>query len=220
MYLKTLTFVILSVSIAVDCSPVSYFDAGNANAFVDQVLNAVKAKYNQTLDPLHIPDKVVSFKKKVGILNIHGEAKLSEGTITGLSHLYRSGDSSMGTENSHFVAHLRFGDQNIHLHYKGEASFMDLHTHLTLESQIGDIDVKAVIGLDSSGKPSITSFEIDELKHVKLDVHTPIPILDHFIDFLGEEFIKVFNPVARNLVSKILKDMVGKELSNFKMPIG
>ena len=179
----------------------------------------MKAKYNATLDPFHVPDKVVSFSKKVGLITFHGEAKLTEGTITGLSHLYRSGDSSLGTENQHFVAHLKFGDKNIKVHYKGEARFMDLHTHVTLESLIGDIDVKATIGVEN-GKPAITEFQIDELKHVKIDIHTPIKILDHFIDFLGEEFIKIFNPTAENLISKILKDVVGKELANFKMPVG
>jgi len=217
---KGLCLLLISVLVVVESTPISYFDAGNANAFIDQILNAVKAKYNQTLDPFHIPDKVVSFRKKVGLITFHGEAKLTEGTITGLSHLIRSGDSTLGNENNHFVAHLQFGDKNIHVHYKGEATFMDLHTHVTLESQVGDIDVKATITLDSAGKATINQLEIDELEHVKIHVHTPIAILDPLIDLFGDEFVKIFNPMAKEMLSKLLKDMLGKELENFKMPVG
>ena len=124
----------------------------------------------------------------------------------------------MNTEDKHFVVKLKFGDQNIRIHYKAEASFEDLHTSATLESQVGDIDVKATVALGSDGKPTLSSFEIDELRHVKIDVHTPLKILDHLVDALAEGFITVFNPMARDLISKVAKDLLEKELKNAKFP--
>jgi len=147
-----------------------------------------------------------------------GSAKLTEGTIVGLSHLHRSGDSDIGTENNHFIAHLRLGDDNIRIHYKVDANFMNLlHPHLTLESEVENIDMKATIGLDADGKPTLTEFHIEELKHVKIHVHG-LGLLDPLIDLIGDAFIEVFNPTARDLLSNLLKGMIGDMLKNFKLP--
>ncbi len=143
---------------------------------------------------------------------------MTEGLITGLSHLHRSGESTMGTENNHFTAHLRIGDNNIKIHYKVEASFLNIfHPHLVLESEVENIDIKADIGLDSDGKPSLTQFHIEELKHARVHVHG-LGLLDPLIDLIADGFVEIFNPQARDLLSNIMKNMVGDMLKNFKMP--
>jgi len=218
---KTLSLLVITAFIAVECNPFGYYadDAANANAFVDSVLTAVKKSYSANLDPLHIPDiTAFQFSKKVGIITLKGDAKLEEGTITGLSHLTRSGDSSLGTEGGHFAAKLQFGDNNIHAHFKLDAEFMGLKVKATLDTDIGNIDVKVNIGVGADGKPAITAFEIDKLQHVKIDVHGPIAPLDGVLDLLLDGFVEVFNPQVEKLLGGILKDFVGKELANFKLP--
>jgi len=223
MQIKLLSFLFVSGIILVQSTPIAYFtqdffDSGNANAFIDQVLTAVKTQYGKTLDPFHVPDKTLSFAKKVGIITFKGEAKLTEGLINGLSHLHRTGESTIGTENKHFVAHLQMGDDNIKVHYKVELSFMNIfHPHLTLESEIENIDMKATIGIDDAGHPQLTEFHIDELKHVKVHVHG-LGLLDPLIDLVADSFVAVFNPTARDLLSNLLKGMVGDMLKNFKLP--
>jgi len=215
---KTLSLLVITAFIAVECNPFSYYDA-SANQFVDQVLEAVKKSSSASLDPLHIADiTAFQFSKKVGIITLKGDAKLEEGTITGLSHLARSGDSSLSTEGGHFSAKLQFGDNNIHAHFKLDAEFMGLHVKATLDSDIGNIDVKVNIGVGADGKPAITSFEVDKLQHVKIDIHGPIAPLDGILDLLLDGFVEVFNPLAEKLLGQVLKDVVGKELANFKLP--
>jgi hypothetical protein len=223
MQTKLLSFLCISCFVLVQSTPIGYFtqeffDTGNADAFVDQVLTAAKAQYGATLDPFHVPDSDLKFSKKLGILTLSGEAKLTEGTITGLSHLKRSGESTIGTENNHFVAHIEVGDDNIKIHYKVDATFMNLfHPKLTLESEVGNIDIKAAIGVDADGKPVLNELHIEELQHVKIYVHG-LGLLDPLIDLIGDAFIEFFNPTARDLLSNLLKGMLGDVLKNFKLP--
>jgi hypothetical protein len=220
MQVKLLSFLSILGFVLVQSTPIGFpsaefFDAGNADAFVDQVLTAVKTQYGKDLEPFHVPDKTFQFSRKVGILDLKGNVKLTEGLITGLSHLHRSGESTMGTENNHFTAHLRIGDNNIKIHYKVEASFLNIfHPHLVLESEVENIDIKADIGLDSDGKPSLTQFHIEELKHARVHVHG-LGLLDPLIDLIADGFVEIFNPQARDLLSNIMKNMVGDMLKNF-----
>jgi hypothetical protein len=143
---------------------------------------------------------------------------LTQGVITGLSHLHRSGDSTIGTENNHFAAHIQMGDNNIKVHFNVQVDLLGIfHPHLVLESDIENIDLKADIGVGADGKPTLTGLLIDELKHVKVQVHGLGP-LDPLVDVIADEFIKVFNPQARDLLSGVLKGMVGDLLKDFKMP--
>jgi len=214
----TLSFLLISAIIAVECTPIGYYEESNANEFVDQVLAAVKTEFGASLDPFHLPDTVAKFSKKIALITFHGDAKLTQGTITGLSHLARSGDSTIGTENEHFTAKLQLGDNNIHAHFNVRLDFMDLTTHLDLDADIANIDLKTTIGVDAAGKPMISSLDIDELKHVRIQVHGPVAPLDGVLDLLADAFIEVFNPLARTELSKVLKDIIGKEIANLHLP--
>jgi hypothetical protein len=218
MQAKLLSFLFISCFALVQSSPLGFFEVGNANAFVDQILTAVKTQYGTTLDPFHIPDQTLNFSQKLGIITLKGDAHLTEGVITGLSHLHRSGDSDIGTENSHFIAHLRLGDDNIKASFKVAANFMNLiHPHLTLESTIENIDMKATIGVDANGKPQVNEFHVEELKHVQVYVHG-LGLLDPLVDLIADGFIAAFNPTARDLLSNLLKGMIGDLLKDFKLP--
>ncbi|CAG2115077.1 unnamed protein product [Medioppia subpectinata] len=189
---------------------------GNADKLVDQLLEVVKAKYGAQLDPMHLNDSVAAFSKKIGLITFHGDAKLTEGTITGLKNIKRSGECTMTTDKG-FDVKVQFGDNNIGAHFKGLLEFMDLHTSGTVEIKIANFDTKVEVITDAAGKLAIKDFQVDELKKVGIVFHGPVEPLDGIVDLLGESFITLFNKQSRDLVGKILKGVVEKELQNLHL---
>jgi len=192
-------------------------DAGNANQFIDSVLTAVKTQYGASLDPFHLPDEDIKINQKVGIITLKGEVKLTNGTLTGLSSLHRAGNSTIGTEKEHFVAHLRVGDQNIHLKYDAHVDLLSiLHPNLVIQVDIGNIDINMTLALNSDGKLDINQFDIDELKHTRVHV-TGLGILDPLVDLLADVVIEVANAQVRKAVSHLVEGLIGPLLSNFSL---
>ena len=96
---------------------------------------------------------------------------------------------------------------------------MDLHTSGILNAQVGNLDVKVDVAVDTkSGKITINSFQVDALKSVKIDFQGPVKVADDIVDLIGESFITIFNKQAEELVGKVVKDMLQKELDHMKFP--
>jgi len=217
-----LSFLFLCGFLHVQTLPVEengqYYEAGNANAFIDSVLTAVKTEYGAQLEPFHLPNEELAFSQKVGIITLKGDIKLTNGTLNGLSHLHRANNATLGTENQHFVVHLQVGDENVKFRYNAHVDFLDiLHPNLVIEGDIGNIDINATIMLDSEGKPVINQFEIDELKHVQIYIHG-LGILDPLLDLIADAAIEVANPQIRNALSHLVQGMIGEQLANFHLP--
>ncbi|XP_054154720.1 uncharacterized protein LOC128953265 isoform X3 [Oppia nitens] len=209
--------IILALVAYATCSPLVNDAKDDANKFVDQLIQIVKTKYGDKLDPMHLNDTVAEFHKKIAGITWHGDAKLTEGTITGLKNIVRSGDSVVHIDKK-LTAHLQFGDANLMIHYKGELQFMDLKTSGLLNATTGTLDVIVDIGADDKGKLHVNTFNIDELKHVKIDFKGPIKVADDIVDALADGFVAVFNKQTRELLSKVVKDMLEKELENLHFP--
>ncbi|XP_054154717.1 uncharacterized protein LOC128953265 isoform X1 [Oppia nitens] len=209
--------IILALVAYATCSPLVNDAKDDANKFVDQLIQIVKTKYGDKLDPMHLNDTVAEFHKKIAGITWHGDAKLTEGTIWGLKNISRSGDSKIDIAKT-ISAHLQFGDANLKIHYKGELQFMDLKTSGSLEAYVDKLDVIADIGADDKGKLHVNGFNIDELKHVRIDFHGPIKVADHIIDALADGFVDIFNKQTRELLSKVVKDLLEKELQNLHFP--
>jgi hypothetical protein len=207
------------LSLLLFCSTLSASSAqsGNANEFIDSVLVAVKTQYGSNLDPLHLPDEEFAFNQKVGIITLKGDIKLTNGSLNGLSALHRTANSTIGTENQHFVAHLRVGDENVHFKYDVHVDLLDLlHPSFQIQGDIENIDINITIALDSDGKLAIQQFEIDELKHVRMQIHG-LGVLDPIADIIADVIIEVANPQIRKSLSHLVEGMIGPMLTNFSL---
>merc|ERR1712198_792583 len=69
------------------------YEAGNANAFLDQILSNARSTIEKELDPVDLPTGGASFSKRILGIPIHGEAKVTDGWLAGLSTLHRAGDA-------------------------------------------------------------------------------------------------------------------------------
>lgn len=188
-------------------------DDGNANQLVDQIVSALTKKAE--IDPFHMPDHTFQVDKKIGVIHLKGEVHIKNGLITGLSHAARNGDATIGNKNGTYDAHLRLGDKNIKFHADIDAVIGKiLRPKATLDSEIGDIDVKMSLAVTPEGKFQLEDFEIDEFKHVQIHVHG-LAILDPLIDLIGDGFIAFFNPNARRLLTNLLRPVIEEQLKNF-----
>ncbi|CAG2173434.1 unnamed protein product [Oppiella nova] len=198
----------------------SSHDRAADNKLVDQLLAIVVAKYGAQLDPLHLNDTVATYDRQLSHITVHAgerEARLSEGIITGLKTLRRSGDSTLDIEQGQI--NLQFGDTGLHVQYKCDLDVMGIKTSGILGADVGDIGVVVNVEADSTGRFHIKDFTVDELTDVRVDFKGSIEQLDEVIDVFGDVFIEIFNPVARGLISWILRDLVDKELRNITIPI-
>ncbi|XP_054157977.1 mite allergen Lep d 7-like [Oppia nitens] len=222
MMVKSFIILMVTTLLMVDCHEYEFNTPGNANQMVDQLLTVVKAKYNTTLDPFHVPNMNFNFTKKIALSTWHGEANLTEGTIKGLGAIKRSGDCDIGTDKGHFIGHLQFGDNNIHAHFHavtqiGIKGLKPIHSTINLDADIGNIDVKITVGMNEKGKLQLKEFQVDELKHVKFHVKG-LKILDPLVNVMADAFVAIFNPQARQILGNILKNIIGKEIENLKFP--
>lgn len=136
-------------------------------------------------------------------------------TIVGLSHIKRNGDAVIGNKNGTFDAKLRMGDQNVKVHADVYPHFIKfIHPHIRVESQVGDIDILIQLTVDGNGKFVLENFEIDEFKHVKIQVHG-LALLDPLIDLIADGFIQFFNPNARQLITKFVRPVIEEEIKKF-----
>nr|ABL09301.1 allergen Aca s 7 [Acarus siro] len=191
-------------------------DDGNANQFVDQIVNALKSQKN--FDPLVIAEQHTNFDRKLGALHIKGKIDLKNTRITGLSHVQRVGDAILENKNGSFQAKLHLGDNNVKLFSDITIHLLSniIHPHLKVEADIGNIGVKFGVAIGADGKPALKDFDVEKLEHVKIIVHGLGP-LDPLVDLVADAFIAIGNTQARHLVTGIVRPIIESELKNFKL---
>jgi len=199
--------------------PETFFaDANNANEFIDSVLTAVKAQFGTQLDPFHLPDEeIFHFGKKIGPIDLGGSAKLSNGTLKGLSTLHRIGDSTIATEEGQFTAHLEISLEKLDFLYHAEVEFLSIiHPKFELLGTVGTLNINIALAVDGDGKPILKEFHVQDLVDVVIHEHG-LGEVDTLVDLFTNAFIQFFNPTVKSLLDSVLQPMIAGLLGDFKL---
>ncbi|CAL1261635.1 unnamed protein product [Larinioides sclopetarius] len=181
---------------------------GNANEYVDEVLNNLKNEpwVVSKIDPLDIPE--------VNDKNF----EIKDGKITGLSTLYRHGDCTLDYDGEvvKVSAQIAVKDVNIHVQYAAKALFFWIKGHADV--QVDDLAVRMDIS-GRDGKATLESFKVIELGKYKIKKITGLSVVLNWLYKL------IANAVAKSSRKKIIMAMeegvakaVGDLLEKYQLP--
>jgi len=158
------------------------------------------------IEPLVIPD----VKEK--------NFEVTQGTVTGLSSLYRHGDCGLDYVDDviKVTAEVAVKDVVVDVKYAAKALFVWIKGHATL--QVDDLAVKMVVSM-VDGKAKVDSFTVVHLGKYKVKKITGMSVVLNWLLKL------IVNAVAKNSRQKIINALedgvakaVNEQLSKFDLP--
>uniref|UniRef100_A0A224YEI2 Glycine rich superfamily member n=1 Tax=Rhipicephalus zambeziensis TaxID=60191 RepID=A0A224YEI2_9ACAR len=184
----------------------------HANEVFDQILESVSQ--SETLDPLHLPEQVASFDRTF-LVRFHGEIRLYNTTLTGLSTVTRTGNCrfQMDDKGLDVLADVGVGaldlDSKAHVKFMGRGPAVDLHVH---------IDYVRVLleALQVDGVMQLRRFKVQELLGFTLKINGLGP-LSYMFNFFSTYFTKLFKGIVRSHVEKILSAQIEKKIRDLKL---
>lgn len=183
----------------------------HANEVFDQLLESVSQ--SEALDPFHLPDLVSGFDRTI-LLRWHGETRIYNATLTGLSTVRRTGDCrfQMDEKGIDVMADVGVGalnlDSKAHVKFMGRGPTVDLHIH------IGYVRI-LLEALQVDGVLQLRQFKVQELQGFNLKMKGLGPLSSMF-NFFARYFTKIFKGVVRSRVEKVLSRQIQKKLRDIK----
>lgn len=160
-----------------------------------------------------------TIKERIGFLDVKIKVDLHKTTIAGLGHALRVGDAAVTNKDGSFNAKLQLGDADVRAKSDLTVHVSQLiHPDLKLEADIGHLTVTFSVAIGSDGKPALKEFHIDELAHTKVHIHGAIALLDPVIDVIAQAFIRMFNSLARDAITQVVKPVLEDELKKLMGP--
>ncbi|CAM1325990.1 Uncharacterised protein g9126 [Pycnogonum litorale] len=191
------------------------------DAFVDKVLKSLHGFIDDNnLDPLHLPDKVKSFSKKVLFVRVHGEAKLYDGYLKGLSTLHRTDECTLKYQNKNVVFRMNLGIDDMSVSYKGHAKFMNLGPTIRMRGDIGSlsVDLEITQPMKPNANPSVTYLDITDMSHVSLKF-TGLGPITFVLSLLTNAVVKLLHKVIANTIEGPIRKRLSKYLAKYKLPL-
>lgn len=184
---------------------------------MDQFIAALKAKNN--FDPMTVGEHSSTIKERIGFLDVKIKVDLHKTTIAGLGHATRVGDAAVTNKDGSFNAKLQLGDSDVRAKSDLTVHVSQLiHPDLKLEADIGHLTITFAVAIGSDGKPALKEFNIDELTHTKVHVHGAIQLLDPVLDVIVQAFLKMFNTLARDVITQAVRPVLEDELKKMMGP--
>lgn len=172
---------------------------------------------NGKFDPLTLGEHTIAVQRKldlIGLVNLKGSLVLHSTTISGLANIKRIGDAEMKNTNGAFSAKLRLGDEHLKAHSTLTINVGHfIHPELSVDVDIGSIQLLFSAGLGAGGKLELQDFEIEKFQHVKFHIHGLI-LIDPLVDAIADAFVTVFNTHARHLLTTNIRPILEAELRN------
>ncbi|XP_050049935.1 mite allergen Lep d 7-like [Dermacentor andersoni] len=184
----------------------------HANEVFDQILESVSQ--SETLDPLHLPEQVASFDRTF-LVRFHGETRLYNTTLTGLSTVQRTGNCrfQMDEKGLDVLADVGVGaldlDSKAHVKFMGRGPTVDLHVH---------IDYVRVLleALQVDGVVQLRRFKVQELLGFTLKINGLGP-LSYMFNFFSTYFTRLFKGIVRSRVEKVLSSQIERKIRELKL---
>ena len=112
----------------------------SANVLVDDFLARIQHKLDEKFEPIILPDKGFEFEKKILLVTVKGEAKLTNGWLAGFSTLHRNGDAQLSTSPGTRILKAPLGVSNLAGHYRGRVKFMNFGPTIEVDIKLGQVN--------------------------------------------------------------------------------
>jgi len=198
------------------------YEAGNANAFLDQILSNARPTIQKELDPVNLPDGGISFSKKILGITIQGGAQVTQGWLAGLSTIHRAGDAEMTNAGGAIIVDAELGLNDLRGHYRASAKFLNIgpETGATLTISYVSVALKVKQTFQPGAHPELLDFEITRIDKIDVKLESGLGPLD----FILGGIVNLVSGLVKDLVVKIvnepLKKLIGQKLSEITIPMG
>ena len=185
------------------------------NERLDQIIHQTIADRHDELVPYHIDDQRVAFWRKIGPINITGEAGFVHNELDGLVNVRRIGDAYLGRTkwgNAELSLSLRIGP--IDLKTQAYARFLGIGPRIEVEVDVAHVDIHAVLHLSHHTEEiAVKDFNVDQLLGLRFRITRAPGFVTPFVaNQIIRGGIHVFAPVIRTAATKagrtILQEMI------------
>jgi len=199
------------------------YEAGNANAFLDNLLTNARPTIEKELDPVDLPHGEVGFAKKIIGITFHGHAKVYQGWLAGLRTLHRTGDAEMtNTPDGAIVVDAKLGLNNLQGHYRASAKFMNLgpETGVTLTVTAISVRIKVKQGFVPGAHPELLAFAVEKVDAVNVKLDTGLGPLDWILSGVVNLVSNLVKDLVVKIVNAPLHKILADTLGKITIPIG
>lgn len=199
------------------------YEAGNANAFLDNMLVNARPTIEAELDPVELPSGEVGFSKKIIFVTVHGQAKIYDGYLAGLKTIHRTGDAEMSnTADGQIVVNAHLGLSNLVGHYRVSAKFMNLGPVSGVTVLISSLSVR--VGVKQSfvpgSHPALLDFALENVGEIKCKFDTGFGPLDWILGLVNNFVIGLAKDAILKVVNEPLRAVIADQLNKITIPIG
>ncbi|XP_003742551.1 uncharacterized protein LOC100905044 [Galendromus occidentalis] len=182
----------------------------HGNEFFDELLDELRDA--DDIRVMTLDDLTIGFSRKVALLTVHGEAKLYDGTVTGLDTAERIDDAQIITrKDGSVVIRCTLGMGVIIFNYKGTVSFMGLGPSISMLTHTGYVTVKAEVQRAANGTVKVTEFNVRDFEKLKVKF-TGLGPLTWATSLLIAPAVNILTPIIRRTVEYGVRTVVEKKL--------
>merc|ERR1712200_65241 len=190
-------------------------DTKGMNDLVDDLLSMIKPTLAEQLEPFKLPATTHGFSKDVLGISVHGEAKLYDGYLSGLSSIYRRGDVTMRKDGENDIFTGRLGLHHLKGQYRAHARFMNLGPKVTARITVNSVSVKyGIKQFPQPDKfPELVDFQIESIDGVKVKFYGLGP-LGWILGGLTTAVVRVLKGVVSFALNTVVKTVISGKLKD------
>jgi hypothetical protein len=193
--------------------PSSLIQDQSAFVFDDILSLATDEIQDQGFDPTVIPNLTEKFQHNMLFFILHGELKVYNGLLHGLSTLHRTGDVLATYENDSVTFEASFGFENLTGSYDWSANIMGAGPAGSATLHVSQIDgyIKLRQPLIKGSHPILDDFQIKGIKHIWVDI-TGLGTWDFVLEIIINLVSNAFKSSLSNVIEGPVKQAIQHRL--------
>jgi len=194
--------------------------AVQANILVDDFLARIAYKLDEQFEPIVLPDAGFGFEKKILLVNVKGEAKLTDGWLAGFSTLHRNGDAKLMGSPGTRILKTPLGVSNLAGHYRGSITFMNIGPKFTVDINLGQLSVEMfLMQLDGDEKAKLASLKPTHSGKIDLKVEG-LGVLGWILTPINKFLVNFLRKFIWGFLEERVKLWLGEQiaLENIQLP--
>ncbi|CAM1325988.1 Uncharacterised protein g9124 [Pycnogonum litorale] len=195
------------------------WDGRKFSGKVIKYLRGNKDGDGEEIDPLKLDNKELGFNKKILVLVVHGEAKLYNGYIQGLSNVSQDGDVKCIVQDDRTAFYQKMKLPTLKAAYTGHVRFMGLGPSITVSFQIFDVNVHLKV-TQKSTDGSTAHLETVNLTSGQVKIRiTGLSIITSIISLMTSIFSNYFKEIIHSKLEPAIKKFLAKFVSKQSIKI-
>ncbi|XP_045624922.1 mite allergen Lep d 7 [Procambarus clarkii] len=192
------------------------------NHYLDLMLDNLEVLIIENgLDPTPLPNGTVGFSDVVLGVTWQGEAAVYDGSLRGLSSIYRTGDAEFLHDGNGFIngisANLGLGDMEAH--YTLLAEFMDLGPVADVVVDINGASIYFEASLDrTTCHFHVSIMEVTDIGHISVNI-TGLGLLDWIVEIVVDLVVNIIKGFIKDTVEGVILNLTNQVLDGLDLGV-